>query len=307
MKRKLTLVVMAAGMGSRFGGMKQVEAFGPNGETLLEYSVFDAWRAGFSKVVFIIRREMEATFREKVLSRFSENIEVELVFQELDALPEGYRPPAERTKPWGTGQAVLAAKGAIAGPFAVINADDFYGSKAFQLVADFFEEGSTSPLLTHAMVSYPLGNTLSEHGSVSRGICKVDTGACLQHVEEHHEIEKNAEGVIHAQRSNGESAILNAKDRVSLNFWAFEPAFLDSLKKQFATFLEQHSAELKSEFYLPAAINADVLAGRAEVRVLESEQRWFGVTYREDAALVKTTLKQWGDEGEYPRLLFVQK
>lgn len=301
----LSLVVMAAGMGSRFGGIKQLAAFGPNGETLLEYSVYDALRAGFSKIIFVIRKEIEDAFSEMVLSRFPKHLNIEIVYQELGYLPEGYVVPIGRKKPWGTGHAVLMAMPEINGPFAVINADDFYGASAFATLAQSLQEESSSERTQscYVMVGYALQNTLSEHGSVSRGVCKVDADGRLLDLTEHTRI-FSKDGKIRSDLPDGTSVEFSGQERVSLNLWGFPKEFLASLKKQFNVFLETHVNEVGSEFYLPSAVNHDIDSQEAMVKVLPTEEHWFGVTYQNDLPRVQKAIAAKVEAGEYPQTLW---
>ena len=296
---KPTLVIMAAGMGSRYGGLKQMDPVGPNGETLLEYSVFDAIRAGFGKAVFIIRREFSDAFKSEVGARFAGRIGIDYVFQELDDLPEGFTVPDGRTKPWGTGQAVLSCKGAVNEPFVVQNADDFYGAEAYRIVA---EELSRMPAGQSCLVGYPVRNTLSPHGPVARGVCSVSDGY-LTGIIERFGIEADDRGVIHFM--NGGSAVPMAGDEVcSMNFWGFTPAFFESLEDRFIAFLRENGNELKSEWYIPDIIDEMIGSGETRVKVLYTDSRWFGVTFPADRPAVVASLKAMHDEGRYPLKLW---
>lgn len=286
-----TLIVLAAGMGSRYGGLKQLDPVGPSGETILDYAVFDAIRAGFDRVTFVIRRDFEDLFREQVGSRYAQRVPVNYAFQSLDRLPPGCSVPAGRIKPWGTGHAVWCAREAVPGSFAVINADDFLGRDAFAQLADFMAH----PDADHAMVGYRLGNTLSEQGSVSRGVCQVSAAGKLTEVVEHTGI---------ARTDVGPGLSFTGEEIVSMNCWAFQPSFWDALDRQWQHFVTERLQEEKSEFYLPAAVSAEIAAGRAEVRVRPTSASWFGVTYREDKPLVEATLAKMVAEGEYPESLF---
>ncbi|MFM8887435.1 MAG: NDP-sugar synthase [Chthoniobacterales bacterium] len=286
-----SLLVLAAGMGSRYGGLKQLDAVGPNGETLLDYSVHDAIRAGFSRVVFLIRRDIEKEFREKVGARYAGKIDVGYAFQELGDLPGGFTPPASRKKPWGTAHAVWCARDAIGEPFAAINADDFYGAETFRSAAGFLrtvDEGARPAQF--AMVAFRLGRTLSEHGTVARGICTVENGGMLRGIEELTDIARQPDGRI---ASGGRT--LGEATPVSMNFWAFTPQVFPLLETELEKFLAAESGSEKAECYLPSALAAMVQENLAQVSVLETTSDWFGVTYREDrdrvvqsiAALVK--------------------
>ena len=280
-----TLVVLAAGMGSRYGGLKQLDPVGPHGEIILDYSVRDAIAAGFGKVVFVIRREMVELFRETVGVRYEGTVEVAYAFQELDPLPGGRVSPSGRTKPWGTGQAVLAASSLVRGSFAVINADDYYGPSGFLALTTFLSGKSSGH---YAMVGYRLDRTLSENGSVSRGICAVDGEGRLLEITERTAIARGADGVIVAEGNPPVS--LTGAEPVSMNFWGFTPDLFESLGALFEEFLEERGGDLKAEFYLPAAVGSMIGRGEATVRVLTSSDSWLGLTYPEDKAAVVAAL-----------------
>ncbi len=286
-----TLVVLAAGMGSRYGGLKQLDPVGPAGETILDYAVFDALRAGFRRVVFIIRRDFAEAFETQIGARYAGRVPVDYVFQSLDRLPAGFSVPAGREKPWGTGHAVWCAREALSGPFAVINADDFLGRDPYVQLAAALQEGGAE----HAMVGYRLGNTLSEHGAVSRGVCDVAPDGQLRAVVEHTGI--LAEEVGPGRKYRGD-------ETVSMNCWAFRPSFLEGLDRQLHTFLAQRGQEPKAEFYLPAAVSAELALGRMVVRVRRTAASWFGVTYREDKPRVQALLTGLVAQDEYPARLF---
>jgi len=298
-----TLLVLAAGMGSRYGGLKQLDPVGPSGETVLDYGVYDAARAGFGRVVFIIRRDFDAQFREQVGAKYVGHLAVDYAYQSLDALPNGYRPPEGREKPWGTGHAVWCARDQLDGPFAVINADDFYGADSFAQLAQFLkaEPPENTSFARAAMVGFRLKNTLSENGAVSRGICRVDaaTGQ-LQSIEEHTGILANTVGRAPDTRYSGDEI-------TSMNCWGFgspTSPFLDGLDTQLRAFLDSQGQELKSEFYLPAAVSALIARSEATVQLLPTTSQWFGVTYREDRAQVVARLAALVAAGEYPKKLF---
>jgi len=281
---ELTLVVLAAGMGSRYGGLKQIDPVGPSGEIILDYSVSDALKAGFAKVVFVIRRETLELFRDAVGVRYEGKIAVEYAFQEMEPLPGGRVSPAGRTKPWGTGHALLAAAPVVRGPFAVINADDYYGPSGFARLASFLrtaEEGH------YAMVGYLLEKTLSEHGSVSRGICRQDERGYLVEITERTAIARKAAGII----AEGNPPIaLTGAEPTSMNFWGFTPDLFSRLERLFEEFLEEKGGDLKAEFYLPAAISSLITSGEVTVRLLTSENPWYGLTYPEDRPMVVSAL-----------------
>ena len=290
------LLVLAAGMGSRYGGLKQLDAVGPNGETLLDYSVQDAIRAGFSRIVFLIRRDIENEFREKVGARYAGKIGVGYAFQELADLPAGFRPPAGRTKPWGTAHAVWCAREVMKEPFAAINADDFYGAETFSAAADFLGAADQSARPAQfAMVAFRLGRTLSEHGTVARGICTIGEGGRLDGIEELTDIARQPGGLI----ASGDR-ILGENTAVSMNFWAFTKQVFPLLENELRRFLEAEGGSEKAECYLPSAVAAMVAAGVAQVTVLETMSDWFGVTYREDRARVVQSIAALVAAGNYP-------
>ena len=290
----ITLLVMAAGMGSRYGGLKQLDAVGPNRETIIDYSVYDAIEAGFSKVVFIIRREFEAEFKSKITNKFSGKIQVELAFQDLQALPDGFACPEGRVKPWCTGQAILAASDLINEPFVVINADDFYGRESFQKLAEFYSKNNRS----FSMVVYKLDQTLSSFGGVTRGICTVENDR-LKTVVETGNVRKTDQGV-----SSDSKVKLDGSEPVSVNIWGFTPALFDYLKDMFVDFMKKRGMELKSEFLIPSVINDLIQSGREEVYVLRSDANWFGVTYKEDKPYVMGEIQKLVDGDVYPQKLF---
>lgn len=290
----LTLVVLAAGMGSRYGGLKQIDPVGPGGETVLDYAVFDALRAGFTRVVFVIRRDFEALFREKVGGRYAGRATVEYVFQSLDALPPVCTPPASREKPWGTGHAVWCAREAITGNFAVINADDFYGADSFTQLSTFLQARAVDQS-EFAMVGFRLANTLSEHGTVARGVTAADTNGELQSIVEETGI---------AATDVGAGRKFTGQEIVSMNCWGFTPALFPGLDAEFRTFLAERGSELKAEFYLPAAVSAMIGNGEAKVRVLPTESAWFGITYREDKHKVEAEIAELVRRGAYPKKLW---
>ena len=296
---KPTLLVLAAGMGSRYGGLKQLDAVGPSGETILDYAVFDAIRAGFGRVVFVIRKEFEEPFRTQVAAKYTDRVRVDYVFQALDALPAGFAPAAGREKPWGTGHAVWCAREAVTEPFAVIGADDYFGRDAFEKLAARLAEkpqsGDVGPQF--AMVGYRLANTLSENGAVSRGVCAATADGTLQRVVEH-------TGILREEVGAGAGKKFTGEEIVSMNCWAFTPALFAALDRQFTEFLRARGAELKSEFYLPEAVSQQIAAGEASVRVVPTTASWFGVTYREDKPRVQAALASLVATGIYPEKLF---
>jgi UTP-glucose-1-phosphate uridylyltransferase len=294
-----TLLVLAAGMGSRYGGLKQIDPVGPGGEAILDYSVFDALRAGFGKVVFVIRQGMADAFKQAVGSRFEKRVPVEFVFQELDKLPPGFTPPPGRQKPWGTAHAVLMAADAISGPFAAINADDFYGANSYRLLADHLRSGSPD----YAMIGFILRNTLSEFGSVARGICQVSPAGYLEGVTELTKIEKDGPAAKYTDAA-GQVHPLTGDESVSMNIWGFAPDIFRHLQQQMIDFLSKHGLEEKSEFYIPTAVNNLTTAGLARVKMLRTPDPWFGVTYREDRPLVVEGIRRLIAKGDYPEKLW---
>jgi NDP-sugar pyrophosphorylase family protein len=289
-------------MGSRYGGLKQLDPMGPNGETVLDYSVYDAIRAGFGKVVFVIRRDFADAFKSAVGNKFVGQIEVAYAYQDLADLPAGFSVPEGREKPWGTAHAVRAARDEINAPFAVINADDFYGQDAYKQLADYFQQSADEPELRTCMVGYPLKNTLSEHGSVNRGLCRVEAGA-LQSVEEHCTIARSADGVVRGDNLAGESVEIDANTIVSMNFWGFTPALFPSLEALFIEFLEAHGKEMKSECYIPTIIDTLIQSEQTECAVIETSGAWFGVTYPDDKPFVQASILKLIANGEYPEVL----
>lgn len=297
---KPTLLILAAGMGSRYGGLKQIDAVGPGGETIIDYSIYDAIRAGFGKLVFVIRRDIEQQFKEVVGARFEERIAVEYVFQELDKLPPGFTVPPGRTKPWGTTHAILMAADAIREGFAVINADDFYGAQSYRLLAQQLQPNTSD----YAMVGFTLRNTLSDFGSVGRGVCRVDSRDFLQNVVELTKIERDGAGAKDTSIV-GQVAWLTGDETVSMNMWGFSPRVFDQLKEYFHRFLELNGSNAKFECYIPSAVNDLILGGRARVRVLRTNDSWFGVTYREDRPRVVESIRQLINRGNYPEKLWL--
>ena len=294
-----TLLVLAAGMGSRYGGLKQIEAVGPSGETIIDYSIYDAMRAGFGKLVFIIRKDIEQPFKEVVGARFEKRIAVDYVFQELDKIPAGFQVPAGRTKPWGTTQAILMAADAIHEPFAVINADDFYGAESYRVMSEHLQAGTGD----YSMVGFVLRNTLSEFGTVARGVCRVGSDGFLEQVVELTAIARDGD---HAKdtASDGKVTMLTGDEPVSMNMFGFTPQVFGNLKEHFNKFLETNGADLKKECYIPSTVNEMLLAKQAKVKVLRSNDSWFGVTYREDHASVVASIQGLVHDGKYPERLW---
>ena len=296
-----TLLVLAAGMGSRYGGLKQMDPMGPNGETVLDYSVYDAIRAGFTRVVFIIREDFADPFKETIGSRFEGKIKVDYVFQKLDDLPEGFSVPEGREKPWGTTHAIRAARTAITGPFAVINADDFYGSDSYRQMATYFQQSADadSGVSHYCMVGYQLTKTLSDHGDVNRGICS-DTDGFLKDVEEVTEIKREDDGSIRGNWLDGERRPVSEASIASMNFWGFTADLFDHLEIHFTKFLKERGQEMKSECYIPTLVDELIRSGKADCKVLETTSSWFGVTYPEDKPHVVGNIQQLIEAGEYP-------
>ena len=298
-----TLLIMAAGLGSRYGGNKQIDGIGPNGEILMEYSIYDALKAGFDKVVFVVKKSMEAVFREKIGDKIAARTNVAYAFQEFDSLPDGFVPPEDRTKPYGTVHAVLCAKDVIHEPFAVINADDYYGKDAFAAMAASLH-GMTGKSLAASMVAYDLKNTVSENGTVTRGVCEVDGARHLVKVTETYKIKPDGQGGIR-DYANSEAGIpLNPDAPVSMNFWGFTPAFFGEAERCLARFLrEEHPDPLKCEYVLPTLVDQLMREEGLTVDVLNTHAVWFGVTYREDKATVAAELKKLHEAGAYPEKL----
>ena len=306
--KKTALVIMAAGIGSRFGGgIKQLEPVGPGGEIIMDYSIYDALKAGFDKIVFIIRRDLEKDFREVIGNRIEKVARVEYAFQELGDLPEGFSVPEGRKKPWGTGQAVLSIKGLVDGPFLVINADDYYGKEGFQKIHDYMvnhmkEDGDIYDM---CMGGFILRNTLSDNGTVTRGVCTLDGDGSLKEVTETYEIRMEADGSMKAQDEQGNPVQVNPNQHVSMNMWGLPAAFLKELEKGFPEFLENlKEGDIKSEYLLPKIIDKLVKAGKARVEVLETKDKWFGVTYKEDKETVVEAIRSLIAEGAYPERLY---
>ena len=296
---KPTLVVLAAGMGSRYGGLKQVDPVGPSGEAILDYSVFDAVRAGFGKVVFIIRHDFEAEFKEKVGKKYEGLIPVDYCYQDINDLPAPYKVPEGRTKPWGTGHATRAARGVVKEPFAVINADDFYGRDAFEQLAKFLSHATDGATLGFAMVGYKLELTLSENGSVARGICDVAADGTLKGVTEMTKLVRA--GDVAENREDPAAPVQVPLDaRVSMNLWGFTPGLFTELEARFPKWLAENGAKEKSEWYIPFVVDELIKEGKATCKVLPTESSWFGVTYREDKPFVMAEIKKLVDAGEYP-------
>lgn len=298
---KPTLLILAAGMGSRFGGLKQVEPVGPNGEAIIDYSIFDAIRSGFGKVVFVIRESFADAFKEKFDEKLKDKIEVAYVYQELDNLPEGFKLPEGREKPWGTAHAILVAKEAINEPFCALNADDFYGKEAYQVMADFLSKYAAPELFS--MVGYHLKNTLSDFGSVSRGICNVNMEGNLEKIVETTQIFKKEKQIL-SKEKDGSETVLSGNEVVSMNIWGFHPSIFETLEKKFADFLKTEIDKPKSEMYIPTVVFELIEEAKSMVKVLEADSPWFGVTYKEDKPLVVEKIRKLIDQGDYPEQLY---
>ena len=301
---KPTLFVLAAGMGSRYGGLKQLDGLGPHGETIMDYSIYDAIQSGFGQVVFVIRKDFEKDFREKILSKYEGHIPVKVVFQSIDKLPEGYTCPADRTKPWGTNHAVLMGAEAIDTPFAVINADDFYGRDAFRVIAEDLMRPRDRKG-DYSMVGFRVGNTMTENGSVARGVCQTKDGL-LTDVVERTAISYDKDHNIVFTDENDEVQTLDPKTPVSMNLWGFTSSILKELKARFVPFLEKNLSvnPLKCEYFLPFVVDELLKEGKAEVTVLKSVDRWYGVTYKEDKKMVTDAIQGMKDGGLYPKKLW---
>lgn len=303
---KAALVIMAAGIGSRFGGgIKQLEPVGPNGEIIMDYSIYDAMEAGFDKVVFVIRKDLEKDFKEVIGDRIAKKAKVSYAFQEMDDLPEGFSKPEGRKKPWGTGQAILVCKDIVKNPFAVINADDYYGKEAFVKVHNYLvQDREKNDKLDFCMAGFILSNTLSENGGVTRGVCQVDENEMLAGVIETHDITKGNDGV-QIPDGNGGYQTIDGNSHVSMNMWGFTPEILEELEKGFVIFLENlASDDIKSEYLLPTIVDQLIQSKKAQVKVLETKDKWFGVTYKEDKQVVVDSFQRLIKEGIYSSPLF---
>ncbi len=305
---ELTLLVLAAGMGSRYGSLKQMDPMGPHGETVLDYSVYDAIRAGFTRVVFVIREDFAEAFNQGVCSRFQDKIKVDCVYQTLDDLPEGYSLPEGRTKPWGTSHAIRAARHTIKGPFAVINADDFYGADSYQQIAQYFRSQETpssadtidaTDIPHYCMVGYHLANTLSDHGDVNRGIC-ADQSENLTSVSEVTQIARQENGQVWGTNTEGQPCQVQEDAIVSMNFWGFTHGFFDHLEDHFLDFMQTQGQEMTSESYIPTAVDQLISTDKAHCKILKTDSSWFGVTYPDDKAIVVANIQKLIESGVYP-------
>jgi hypothetical protein len=302
---KPTLLLLAAGMGSRYGGLKQLDGLGPNGETIMDYSIYDAIQAGFGKIVWVIRKDFEQDFREKILSKYEGHVPCELCFQSIEDLPEGFKVPEERQKPWGTNHAVLMAKDIIKEPFCVINCDDFYNRDCFKVIGKFLSELPEGSKNRYAMVGFRVGNTLSENGTVARGICSKDANENLQTVVERTEIERH-DGNVQYKDENGEWVTVADNTPVSMNVWGFTPDYFEYSEAYFKEFLSDpaNMTNLKAEFFIPLMVNKLINEKTATVQVLDTTSKWFGVTYAADRDSVVAKIQKLIDEGVYPNKLF---
>jgi UTP-glucose-1-phosphate uridylyltransferase len=296
---KTTLLILAAGMGSRFGGIKQIEPVGPNGEIILDYSIYDAIRAGFTKIVFVIRKSIEDSFRQKINPKAAGKIAIDFAYQELDSGLGGHTIPAGREKPWGTGHAVLVARDRIAEPFAAINADDFYGQSAFEMMNKHLMGLAQGRIHDYAMVGYPLANTLSDFGTVSRGVCETDAQEYLTRITERTKLQKKTTGAAFTDEA-GVEHFISGDTPVSMNYWGFGPDIFDYLQKEFAEFLLEKGGDLKAEYYLPMAVGGLIASRQKKVKVLSAQESWFGITYKEDLPTARLAISEKISAGVYP-------
>ena len=303
---KPALVIMAAGMGSRYGGLKQIDPVSDQGEIILDFSLYDAMMAGFEDVVFIIKKENEADFRALIDERAGKHLNIKYAYQQLDDLPEGYNVPEGRVKPWGTAHAVFSARKAVNGPFAVINADDYYGAGAFQTIYDYLKDAKDGEKYNYCMVGYQLENTITENGHVARGVCTTDEKGMLQKVVERTKIMRHGEDIQFTEDEGATWNTLPEGTIVSMNFWGFTQSFMTELENQFPAFLDKAMTEnpLKGEYFLPGVVDRLIKEGKAEAKVLESHDKWYGVTYKEDKPSVVAALQSMKDKGLYPDKLW---
>lgn len=302
-----TLIIMAAGMGSRYGGLKQIDAVSDQGEIILDFSLYDAMMAGFNRAVFIIKKENEKAFRELVDMGAGKHMKIDYAFQDIEDLPDGYEVPKERVKPWGTCHAVMSARDLIDGPFAVINADDYYGPWAFQAMHDFLVKAEDKDVYDYAMVGYELAKTITENGSVARGICSVSKDGLLEKVVERTNIFRDEEDIVYSEDGGATKNKLTEDTVVSMNFWGFTKSMMDEMVNNFPMFLDEilKNNPLKGEFYLPAIVDLMLKQGKAKVNVLTTKDKWYGVTYHEDKDGVVKALQAMKDRGEYPEKLWI--
>lgn len=300
------LVVMAAGMGSRYGGLKQIDPVGVHGEIIIDFSLYDAYKVGFRRVIFIIKKAIEADFREVIGDRISQIMEVSYAYQEVNDLPEGFAVPEGRSKPWGTAHAVLACRGQIDAPFGVINADDYYGARAFRVLYDQLLSSADDGLYRYCMVGYQLENTLTDHGHVARGVCVVTPQGALSDIHERVRIERHGDLSQYTEDDGASWVTIPQGSTVSMNLWGFTPSLLEELERRFPAFLETTLAQnpLKAEYFLPSVVGELIAEGKASVHVLNSPDRWYGVTYREDKSVIEAAIAQMRTQGVYPEYLW---
>lgn len=300
--KKPVLVIMAAGMGSRYGGLKQIDPVDEQGHLIIDFSIYDAVQAGFEKIVFIIKKENEKDFKERIGNRIAGKVEIEYVYQQLDALPEGFEVPEGRVKPFGTGHAVLSCMGVVDGPFAVINADDYYGKNAYKMIYDYLVSHEDDEKYRYAMVGYVLENTLTDNGYVARGVCETDENHYLMDIHERTRIEKRDGGAAYTEDDGATWVSLPLDSTVSMNLWGFSSSLMPELKQRFTKFLEENLAAnpLKCEYFLPSVVNELLTEGKATVEVLKSMDKWYGVTYKEDKQFVVDAIRKMKDDGLYP-------
>ena len=301
MSIKPTLLVLAAGIGSRYGGLKQMDQVGPSGETIIDYSIYDAMKAGFGKVVFVIRRDIEKDFKEVFIDKLKDHIDVDYVFQHIDMVPKGISFSYDRNKPWGTGHAVMVAEQKINEPFAVINADDFYGGSSYRVMADFLT--NSSDINEYSMVGYRLDRTLSDHGHVARGVCETSQDSYLKVVTERTKIENENDKIVFTD-DDGSITVLTGNETVSMNFWGFKKSVFDHLNELFIQFVKENSDDPKAEFFIPDMITDLINKNAAKVKVLNTDELWFGVTYREDKPIVIESIRELVSKGVYPSKLW---
>jgi UTP-glucose-1-phosphate uridylyltransferase len=298
-----SLLILAAGMGSRYGSLKQVDQLGPHGETIIDYSIYDAVHAGFNKVIFVIRKDIESEFKEVIIDKYKNKIDVDYVLQEIEYLPAGFNPPSQRTKPWGTAHAILMAKDKIDTFFAVINGDDFYGRHSFTVLSQYLDTLSVNDIHACSMVAYSLKNTLSDHGTVSRGVCTLDACQNLIGVEEHTKIEK-AKNTIISHQQDGSTVELSPETPVSMNFWGFHPAIFCAVEHLFIDFLRENIHNNTSEFYIPFAVDTLIKNKKIQIKVLRTNAAWYGITYKEDRQKVAEKFKEMQTANIYPKILW---
>jgi UTP-glucose-1-phosphate uridylyltransferase len=298
---KPTLIVLAAGMGSRYGGNKQLDEVGPSGETIIDYSIYDAIRAGFGKIVFVIRRDIEEQVKERFLEKLRNRIEVDYVFQEITNLPEGVKVAPDRSKPWGTSHAILVTENKIKEPFGVINSDDYYGVESYKILHDFLVNDKDPN--SYTIIGYKLGNTLSDHGNVNRGVCRVSADGLLQNIVETRQIEKTKSGAK-APGTDGKEQEFTGNEVVSMNLFGFKPSCYEYLREEFTNFINKKGMDLKSELDIPTSLDKFVKNGDIRIKVLMSNERWFGVTYREDKPFVVDSLRKMIRKGVYPARIY---